>query len=99
MWINGTIGFKDEFKLNLRHSTTVALIQMVNGTLLKMNFLSLGSYRLAILDLSESGNQPLTADNERYIFVYNGEIFNFIELRSSESLGHVLRLKQIPKYF
>ena len=42
----------------------------------------LGHTRLSILDLSSSGNQPLLSHNDRYVFIFNGEIYNFIELRS-----------------
>lgn len=45
--------------------------------------------RLAILDLSANGSQPMYASNNRYVFVFNGEIYNFIELRSQLcSRGH-----------
>lgn len=51
----------------------------------------LGHRRLAILDLSESGKQPMTWGN-RYCITYNGEIYNFVELRQElESLGHTFR--------
>ncbi len=41
----------------------------------------LGFRRLAILDLRPEGNQPMTLPSERYTIVFNGEIFNFKELR------------------
>ena len=43
--------------------------------------ISLGHLRLSILDLSSSGNQPMSSSNERYKIVYNGEIYNFKELK------------------
>ncbi len=48
--------------------------------------------RLSILDLSEAGNQPMFSDDERYVIVFNGEIYNFLELREAlESAGHTFR--------
>ena len=39
-----------------------------------------GFRRLSIIDL-DAGHQPLAYDNERYILMFNGEIYNYIELR------------------
>jgi len=41
----------------------------------------LGHRRLAIIDLSANGHQPFSSDDQRYQMVYNGEIYNYIELR------------------
>jgi asparagine synthase (glutamine-hydrolysing) len=43
--------------------------------------LSLVHRRLAIIDLSESGRQPMTTEDERFTVVYNGELYNYQELR------------------
>ena len=37
--------------------------------------------RLAILDLSSRADQPMTSENGRFVFIYNGEVFNYKELR------------------
>jgi asparagine synthase (glutamine-hydrolysing) len=44
---------------------------------------SLGHRRLSILDLSPSANQPMYSHNQRFVCVYNGEIYNFQSLRKT----------------
>jgi asparagine synthase (glutamine-hydrolysing) len=54
--------------------------------------LGLGHRRLAILDLTETGHQPMSYADKRYWIVYNGEIYNFLELRDElEGLGHTFQ--------
>src|SRR3979411_741785 len=45
------------------------------------NAVTLGNTRLSILDLSPAGHQPMTEESGRYWIVFNGEIYNFKELR------------------
>ena len=44
--------------------------------------LALGHRRLNILDLSSNGRQPMSYQNSRYNIIFNGEIFNYLELKS-----------------
>jgi asparagine synthase (glutamine-hydrolysing) len=51
-----------------------------------------GHRRLAIIDLSPSGHQPMSSADGRYIVTFNGEIYNFDTLRCSlEVRGYVFR--------
>lgn len=53
---------------------------------------ALGHRRLAIIDLSPEGHQPMLSGDNRYAIVFNGEIYNFLELRRElEQLGHKFR--------
>ena len=51
--------------------------------------LGLGHRRLAVIDPSPAGDQPMSYGDGRWWATFNGEIYNFIELRAElESLGH-----------
>ncbi len=50
---------------------------------------TLGQRRLAIFDLSDQGSQPMADASGRYEIIYNGEIYNFLEIRRElQSLGY-----------
>lgn len=52
------------------------------------NLVAMGHRRLSILDLSRSGHQPMLSDDKKLVLIFNGEIYNHLEIRSKlESEG------------
>jgi len=51
-----------------------------SGMFLDKN-LGLGHLRLSIIDLSDAAHQPMFDESSRYCIIYNGEIYNYVELR------------------
>jgi asparagine synthase (glutamine-hydrolysing) len=52
----------------------------------------LGQTRLSIIDLSSAGHQPMTSADGRYTITFNGEVYNYRELRSElRAHGHTFR--------
>ncbi|MFC7518367.1 asparagine synthase (glutamine-hydrolyzing) [Herbaspirillum sp. GCM10030257] len=50
--------------------------------------IGLGHRRLSVVDLSPNGHQPMLSGSARYIIVFNGEIYNYLQLRAElESAG------------
>jgi asparagine synthase (glutamine-hydrolysing) len=63
------------------------------GTYIKDN-VGLGFVRLSIIDLSSAGHQPMISNDNRYAIIFNGEIFNYIELQAELiSKGHFFNTK------
>lgn len=60
------------------------------------NGLALGHRRLSVIDLSDAGHQPMTNEDGTVVIVFNGEIYNFRELKEKYKLverGHVFKSK------
>ena len=56
------------------------------------NYITLGHRRLSIVDLSPKGHQPMSDISSRYTLTFNGEIYNFIEIRAElKERGYVFR--------
>ncbi len=56
------------------------------------SFLGLGHRRLAIIDLSPLGHQPMMTEDGNLVITYNGEVYNFMEIRTElEALGYTFR--------
>ena len=53
----------------------------------------LGHTRLSILDTSTAANQPMTSENNRYTIIFNGEIYNFENLRIDLEKSYGLNIK------
>jgi len=54
--------------------------------------IALGHQRLSIIDLSSAGNQPMISRCERFVIVYNGEVYNSSDIRTDiEKTGHLFR--------
>lgn len=54
-----------------------------------LDFLGFGHCRLSIIDLSERGNQPMKIFGDKIVITYNGELYNFHDLRHElEQCGH-----------
>ena len=71
---------------SLRHRGPDAWGRRIDGPV------GLGHRRLAIIDLSEMGSQPMANEDKTLWITYNGEIYNFKEVRADlEQLGHVFR--------
>ena len=51
--------------------------------------IAFGHKRLAILDTSDKGLQPMTSKDENWVIVFNGAIYNFLELKQElKAKGH-----------
>jgi len=56
--------------------------------------IGLGNRRLAILDLSALGSQPMATEDGKLCITFNGEIYNYLEVRNElEQLGHSFKTK------
>lgn len=55
--------------------------------------IGLGHVRLSILDLSSAGHQPMFSDDSRYCIIFNGEIYNYLELQKELSSNSTFKTK------
>ena len=81
--INGIFHFQSQRKIDSKILTKMRDSMDHRGPddqgLFVENNIGLGHRRLSILDVSAAGYQPFSSDDERFVMVYNGEIYNFKE--------------------
>jgi asparagine synthase (glutamine-hydrolysing) len=80
--ITGIIGTYKEIQLDAMLKSQCHRGPDFTGKYFDAGFAALGHNRLAIIDLSSQSNQPFLDDSGRYIIVFNGEIYNYIELKA-----------------
>ena len=81
---------KNKFSRNIIESMTGIIAHRgpdAEGLFTDEGKIALGHRRLAIIDISEDSNQPFTDNTGRFVMVFNGEIYNYLEIK-----------KQIPDY-
>ena len=88
--ISGTLGLSDERVIQQMTEAMVHRGPDDQGIYLDpVGKVALGHTRLAIIDLSVAGHQPMSYNKERYWITFNGEIYNYKEIRAElEKHGH-----------
>ncbi len=83
--ITGIFAFNLIGKMNMIHLANATMALARRGPdfqdIYHDSFVGLGHRRLSIIDTSEAANQPMWDNTQRYAIAFNGEIFNFRELR------------------
>ena len=84
----GIVGFAGSFDKSSAHQTITKMTCAVahrgpdaEGIFVNES-IALGHRRLSIIDLSETANQPMTDNSGRFTIVFNGEIYNFAEVKA-----------------
>jgi asparagine synthase (glutamine-hydrolysing) len=91
----GIAGIYSRYNNKLNQTTVQQLIQAIGHRgpdgdgIYEAKHIVLGQKRLAIIDLSDNGRQPMVVDNGNYSITFNGEIYNYQELRKElEQAGY-----------
>lgn len=83
--ITGIFAFNLVGKFNMINVTAATMALSKRGPdfqdIYTDSWVGLGHRRLSIIDTSQAGNQPMWDENKRYCIVFNGEVFNYRELR------------------
>lgn len=81
--IAGIIGDYKEFHLNEMLVSQFHRGPDATGKYFDSGYAALGHNRLAIIDLSAQSNQPFADNSGRYVIVFNGEVYNYIEIKAA----------------
>ena len=81
--IAGILGTYNELQLDAMLSSQHHRGPDATGKYFDVEYAALGHNRLAIIDLSPQSNQPFVDNSGRYIIVFNGEIYNYIEIKAA----------------
>lgn len=81
--IAGIIGGYKESQLDAMLASQQHRGPDATGSYFDAGYAALGHNRLAIIDLSAQSNQPFVDNSGRYVLVFNGEIYNYIEIKAA----------------
>ena len=91
--ITGVFAFNLVGKFNMIHATAATMALDKRGPdfqdIYLDEFVALGHRRLSIIDTRSIAHQPMHDESKRYCIIFNGEIFNFKELREELKTGGV----------
>ena len=77
--------FTSNQNISVKDFETALLLQKHRGpdynAVYSYKNMKLGHVRLSIIDLDKRSNQPFISDDERFVIVFNGEIYNYVELK------------------
>ncbi len=97
-------GFAGMIQKGLTKDTAISMLEKMSSTMIHRGPDDSGVWtdvkagvglcfrRLSIIDLALEGHQPMVSNDGRYVIAYNGEIYNFDEIRSDlEKEGHTIK--------
>ncbi|NIJ43650.1 asparagine synthase (glutamine-hydrolysing) [Wenyingzhuangia heitensis] len=88
----GYLCLKDNFFSFRGDGSVVKSLPHISASFMDEFKIVLGFRRLKIVDLSNLGHQPMVDNERRFAIVFNGELYNYLELRAELiGLGHVFR--------
>lgn len=91
--INGILAFNEVGRINIINLVKATDVLEARGPdnrgFYNDYFVGLGHRRLSIIDVSDEANQPMEDPTGRFIIVFNGEIYNYRELRKELEAGGV----------